>query len=309
MPPAMPETGASAGVPAPVAAASVAAAQDAAVAGMAAAEAAAAGAVPAGAAAPLVVITRPRKQAEPLAAAVAALGRTPVILPLLEIAPVQDQAALARVLAGLPGYALVAFVSPNAVDAAFAHIERWPDGVAAAIVGEGSRAALARHGVDDASCRIHCPLDPARSDSEHLLQALDLQAIAGRRVLVVRGDGGRELLPDALRAAGCAVETVAAYRRAVPPLDAARAASLRALLARPNDWLITSSEALRGLAGWARELDSDSVTSSNVAKLQQQHLIVPHARIAETAWALGFTDVTLTGSGDERMLAALQSQA
>ena len=274
----------------------------AAVAGIGAADLASAASRP-------VVITRPRRQAEPLAAAVAALGRTPVILPLLDIAPCEDQAVLARVLAGLHGYALVAFVSPNAVDAAFAHIERWPDGVAAAIVGEGSRAALARHGVDDDTCRIHCPPDPARSDSEHLLQALDLDAIAGRRVLVVRGDGGRELLPDALRAAGCTVETVAAYRRAVPPLDEARAAVLRTLLAGANDWIITSSEALRGLAGWARELDSAIVTPSNVAKLQQQHLIVPHARIAETAWALGFTDVTLTGSGDERMLAALQSRA
>ncbi len=263
----------------------------------------------ASAASPLVVITRPRKQAEPLAAAVAALGRTPVILPLLDIAPCEDQAALARVLAGLHGYALVAFVSPNAVDAAFAHIERWPQDVAAAIVGEGSRAALARHGVDDATCRIHCPRDPARSDSEHLLQALDLAAIAGRRVLVVRGDGGRELLPDALRAAGCTVDTVVAYRRAVPPLDGTRASVLRALLARTNEWIVTSSEALRGLAGWAKELDSAIATPSNVAKLQQQRLIVPHARIAETAWALGFTDVTLTGSGDERMLAALQSQA
>jgi uroporphyrinogen-III synthase len=40
--------------------------------------------------------------------------------------------------------------------------------------------------------------------------------------------------------------------------------------------------------------------------MQQQHLIVPHARIAETA-NLGFSKLTLTGSGDERLLAALQS--
>jgi uroporphyrinogen-III synthase len=256
-----------------------------------------------------VVITRPRRQAEPLAAAVAALGRRPLILPLLEIGPAPDPALLARVLAGLDRYALVAFVSPNAVDAAFAHIEAWPDGVDIAVVGEGSRAALARHGVIDGKARIHAPHDPARSDSEHLIEALDLGAIAGRRVLVVRGDGGREVLPDALRAAGCHVETVAAYRRAVPSLDAQMAASLRALLAEANDWIITSSEALRGLAGLVQELDAPLDTTSNVAKLQQQRLIVPHSRIAETAWALGFTEVTLTGSGDERLLAALQSQA
>jgi uroporphyrinogen-III synthase len=250
-----------------------------------------------------VVITRPRRQAGALAAAVAARGRTPVILPLLEIEPVDDQAGLARRLAQLGEYALVAFVSPNAVDAAFAHIDRWPEGVAIAVVGEGSRAALLAHGIDQRRVTIHCPRDPARSDSEQLLQALDLAVLAGRRVLVVRGDGGRELLPDALRGAGCAVETVAAYRRALPTLDAALAASLRSLLTRPNDWILTSSEALRGLVALVGQLDD----GASVASLQRQHLIVPHARIADTARALGFVAVTLTGSGDERLLAALQS--
>jgi len=45
-----------------------------------------------------------------------------------------------------------------------------------------------------------------------------------------------------------------------------------------------------------------------VAKMQQQHVIVPHARIADAARALGLARVTLTGSGDERLIAALQSR-
>jgi uroporphyrinogen-III synthase len=253
-----------------------------------------------------VVITRPRQQAEPLARAVAALGRTPVLLPLLEISPLPEegpggQGALRRVLDDLASYALVAFVSPNAIDAAFAHIARWPDGVDIAVVGEGSRAALAKHGVCDGSVRIHCPKDPAHSDSEHLLQALDLKQLAGRRVLVVRGEGGRELMPDALRGAGAAVETVASYRRAVPAPSPELASRLDGLLAGPNDWIITSSEALRGLVSLVAPGLQDP--------LRLQHLIVPHARIADTACALGFTSITLTGSGDERLLAALQSQA
>jgi uroporphyrinogen-III synthase len=126
---------------------------------------------------------------------------------------------------------------------------------------------------------------------------------------VVRGDGGRELLPDALRAAGAAVETVAAYRRAVPLLTPELAASLRAVLAGSNDWIVTSSEALRGLVDLASRLDPDNKCRTSVADLQRQHWIVPHARIAEAARALGFSDLTLTGSGDERLLAALQSRA
>jgi uroporphyrinogen-III synthase len=254
-----------------------------------------------------VVITRPLQQAGPLAQAVAALGRATVVLPLLEIAPLPDTAQLAAALARLAEYALVAFVSPNAVDHALAHVARWPEGVDIAIVGEGSRAALARHGI--AGVRVHAPLDPAHSDSEHLLQALDAASLAGRRVLVVRGETGRELLPDALRAAGATVDTVAAYRRTLPALTPALAASLRELLAGRNDWIITSSEALRGLVDLVRRLPEGGDDDANVEKLQHQHLIVPHARIAETARALGFTELTLTGSGDERLLAALQSHA
>jgi uroporphyrinogen-III synthase len=250
-----------------------------------------------------VVITRPRQQAEPLARAVAAIGREPVLLPLLEISPLPEagERELRRVLADLSSYALVAFVSPNAIDAAFAHIAHWPGGVDIAVVGEGSRAALARHGVLDGRVRIHCPHDPAHSDSEHLLQALDLGRLAGQRVLVVRGEGGRELMPDALRSAGALVQTVAAYRRAVPGPGPDMAARLAGLLDGPNDWIITSSEALRGLVSL--------VEPHLQAVLREQRLIVPHARIHETACALGFTRLVLTGSGDERLLAALQSQA
>lgn len=248
-----------------------------------------------------VVITRPRAQAQVLAQAVGALGRRAVVLPLLEIAPLADTSALRAALADLNAYALVAFVSPNAVDAAFACLAGWPPGVPIGVVGEGSRAALARHGVTPENATIHCPPDPAASDSEHLLASLDLGAFAGRRVLIVRGESGRELMADTFRAAGARVDAVAAYRRSVPVLDDALAAELSALLAQPNDWIITSSEALRGLAGLVAELDP----VDGMHRLQAQHLIVPHARIAETARTLGCAQVTLTGSGDARLLAAL----
>jgi len=252
-----------------------------------------------------VVITRPRAQADRLARAAAALGRKVVVLPLLEIFPLADDTRLKAALAGLPAYALVAFVSPNAIDAAFAHIARWPAGVAIAVLGEGSRAALAQHGVGGHNAEIVSPPDPARSDSENLLRALDLAALNGKRVLIVRGESGRELMAEGLRAAGALVTTVAAYRRCVPRLTPELAATLLSLLAQENDWIITSSEALRGLLALVAQLEPQDA----VAKMQQQHLIVPHARIAETARTLGLSRLTLTGSGDARLLAALQSRA
>lgn len=263
-----------------------------------------------------VVITRPAAQAGPLAQRVTALGRRACLLPLLEIEALDDQSGLKAALADLASYALVAFVSPNAIDCAFAHIQQWPAGVTLAVLGDGSRLALAAHGIDAGNTRIVSPLDAAHSDSEHLLLSLDLPSLRGRKVLIVRGESGRELMADGLRAAGADVRVVAAYRRRVPSLTSALRATLLDLLRYDNDWIITSSEALRGLLGLLREIDEADEAAgaapagqdSVVAKMQQQHLIVPHARIFDTARQLGFPRLTLTGSGDERVLAALQSR-
>ena len=258
-----------------------------------------------------VVITRPAAQAGPLAAKVAALGLPVQLLPLLEIHALdgeQERAQLQAVLARLQQFDLVVFVSPNAIDCVFAHLSAWPAGVPLAVVGEGSKMALAAHGVTDANASITSPLDTARSDSEHLLLALDLPALRGKRALIVRGDGGRDFLAEGLRAAGASVEFVTAYRRCVPALTPALRATLENLLQHNNDWIITSSEALRGLLALLAALDDSGSENGVVVKMQQQHLIVPHARIAQTATALGFARVTLTGSGDAGVLAALQSR-
>jgi uroporphyrinogen-III synthase len=252
-----------------------------------------------------VVITRPRAQAEPLATRLASLGIAAHIFPLLDIQPLPDLAPLKSALARLPDYALVAFVSPNAIDAAFSHIDAWPAGVIAAVVGEGSRQALANHGVTDANARIAFPTDPHRTDSETLLDALDLNALKGCRALIIRAETGRELLADRLREAGVDVEQVAAYRRGAPRLDAARRAELTELIAADHEWLVTSSEALRHLHDQVLEISG----APGWHKVRQQHLIVPHQRIAETAQTLGFARVTQTASGDEALLAAIQSSS
>jgi uroporphyrinogen-III synthase len=248
-----------------------------------------------------VVITRPAPQAGKLAARLSAAGRPVVLLPLLEIHPLADQAGLAAALAGVASYDLVAFVSPNAIDAAFAHIPAWPAAVSIAVLGEGSRAALLKHGVDPGRTTILSPNHPTRSDSENLLESMDLDALRGKRVLIVRGESGRELMADGMRAAGAQVDTLAAYRRTTPSLTPQLSRQLMSLADAPHEWVVTSSEAMRGLHDLAQKL-------AIVAKLQQQHFIVPHARIEQTARRLGYDRLTLTGSGDEAVFAALQSR-
>lgn len=249
-----------------------------------------------------VVITRPLAQAEALATRVAATGRETVIFPLLDISPLPDDSALRAVLANLPRYAMVAFVSPNAIDAVFRILDRWPPGVSLAVVGEGSRQALVRHGLTDANARIFRPSNPLRTDSQTLLEVLDLPSLRDKQVLVVRGETGREFLADALRAAGAQVTQIAAYRRSAPLLDEPRRDQLRKLLYANTTWIVTSSEALRNLVDMAEAVDAQQ----GRARLRDHRLIVPHVRIEETARLLDFRHVILTGAGDESIQAALQ---
>ncbi len=250
-----------------------------------------------------VIITRPLAQADVLAQRVTALGRRAIIFPLLDILPLPDQAPLQQALSDLSGYALIAFVSPNAIDAAFAARPDWPVDIPIAVVGEGSRQALARHGVTGEQYTIISPTDADRTDSDTLLVELDLDALRGKQVLIVRGETGRPLLSDALRAVGVQVVMLAAYRRVAPRFDDARRSELKRLLCCQNDWIVTSSEALRFFTQMVAQLDD----VEGVAKMQQQRMIVSHIRIAETARALGFSNITLTRSGDDGLLAALQS--
>lgn len=254
---------------------------------------------------PPVVITRPLAQANPLAQRVTAMGREAVVFPLLEILPLPDQGALRAALRHLSSYALVVFVSPNAIEAALAAIDHWPRGMRVAVVGEGSRRALERYGICADNTTIVQPRNPERQDSEGLLEALDLAALRGQRALIVRGENGRELLSDALRAAQLQVTQIAAYRRVAPVLDTMRGTQLQMLLDAGAEWIVTSSEALR----IALQLADQLAGASSVAKMQQQRIIVSHFRIAETARSLGFSNLVLTASGDGSLLGALQFDA
>ena len=274
---------------------------------------------PAAPAALTVVITRPAGQSAALAAQLAARGMRTLDFPLIAIEPVRDEAPLRAALGALERYALVVFVSPNAVEralAVYASISSiWPPALPVAVVGPASVAALARHAIAAPSHRVISPAgsadeEPLRFDSESLYAALEAQlgagAFDGKRVLIVRGDGGREWLAERLREAGAEVEAVAAYRRVVPEPPVAAWRAVHALLAgAPHAWLVTSSEGVRNLA----ELARDHLTAGEIAELHHAPFVVPHPRIAETARAMGFDRMTVSGAGDERIVETLADLA
>lgn len=240
-----------------------------------------------------VVVTRPEGQAGALAELIRAAGGTPVVFPVLEIREVDDPGPLLDVVGRLAQFDLAVFVSPNAVQKAMSVIAACgslPRHVRAATVGKGSATALRRAGVVD----VIAP--SARFDSEALLELPQMQAVAGQRIVIFRGQGGRELLGDTLAARGATVEYAECYRRARPDADPAPLFELWARDALAGI-AITSSEGVRNLF--------DMVGPTGRPWLAQTLLFVPHERIAETARALGATRLVHTGPNDEGVLAAM----
>jgi len=95
----------------------------------------------------------------------------------------------------------------------------WPPGLKVATVGQGSREELMQRGF----AQVISPA--AQSDSEALLDLPELAKVRGRRIVIFRGDGGRQLLGETLAQRGASVEYAACYRRVLPAVsDALRAA-------------------------------------------------------------------------------------
>jgi uroporphyrinogen-III synthase len=243
-----------------------------------------------------VVVTRPRAQAEALAARIAALGGRPWIFPLLEILPPADPAPLAAAAARLEHFDFAVFVSPNAVQHALPVLcagRAWPVGVQVVAVGPATVQALAAAGVGP------CLAPSGRFDSESLLALPELAParVAGKKVLILRGNGGRELLGDTLAARGAQVLRIACYQRRGPDAGG-RAAFLAGLVEGCFDaLLLSSSEALAHLLAGVPEAERP--------RLLQLPIFVPHARIAQLAGQAGFSRVMCTAPADDGVLAGL----
>lgn len=231
-----------------------------------------------------ILVTRPRAQAARQVADITAVGGVPLVYPLLEISPVEDRVVLDAQMQRLDEVDLAVFVSPNAVKYGLAAMGGVPpSGLKVAAVGAGSAKALREAGVMDVI------VPEIRQDSEGLLEKLS--EVAGCRVMIFRGDGGRELLGDTLRERGAIVEYVCCYLRSKPDFSADQ---LRQ--AAPDAAVLTSSEALTHLYDL-------------LAGPLNIPLFVPHPRIAELAQGQSWPEVHLTQAGDEGVIAALTAWA
>mgnify|MGYP006289088403 CR=1 FL=1 len=226
-----------------------------------------------------VVLTRPEGSNADLRAAIEAArpadleGPSPSLtdLPLLAVGPLPGGGELPEALAAMRPEDLVVFVSPRAVAAAaeVRPLPEWPTAQVAAVGAATGRA------LTEAGCR-EALLPAGSEDSEGLLERLDGLSMTDRRVWIIRGETGRELLAETLAARGARPQFVAVYRRECAPATGPVPAG------RDRLWIVTAPQALDCLAALAPTADDES------SGLLDSTLLVINDRARDRARALGF---------------------
>jgi len=244
-----------------------------------------------------LLLTRPADECAALAATLAEECIHSASLPLLAIEALAETPQQRTTMLELDRYAAVVVVSKPAARLGLELLRRyWPQapaGQAWFSVGGATGAILADYGLD-----VSWP--DGGDDSEALLALPRLTKATSAphpKVLILRGEGGRELIADTLRARGVQVDSLELYRRqlpAYPPgtlLNTLRSERLNAVVVSSGQGL----QSLRNLAG----ADWD--------ELLALPLFVPSPRVAEMAAQLGaYRIVDCRGAGTAALLAALR---
>lgn len=248
-----------------------------------------------------LLITRPVMPASRTATRVAALGATPLVFPTTIIEPPADAKPLNVALAKINDYYAAIFVSPSAAEMTLAPIrtvaKKLPASLHVFAPGPGTAEELSLRGVE----RVETPTTTFDSEGLLALASLQASAIRGKRIVIFRGNYGRELLREALTQRGATVDAITAYHRRAPStpptglLELLRAGKVNAISAMSSD-AITNLVPLIPAAERSTLLFALPVYTS-------------HERIAATARAAGFRNVVETLAGDAGLITALLTGA
>ena len=239
-----------------------------------------------------IVLTRPRAAAQALAGPLQGEGARVFIFPALAIEAIAPTPKLQALLARIGEFDLAVFVSANAVEQGLDMLGgagQWPERLEAAAIGAATAEALRNSGVR----RVISPAE--RHDSEGLLALPRLHAVKGQKIIVFRGEGGREAIREALAQRGATVEYAECYRRVKPESDAA---PLVAAWKRGEVHAVSalSAETLRNFV---------AMLGAEATLAKSATLVVPHPAIAADADARRFARVTVAGHGTAALVEAL----
>ena len=244
-----------------------------------------------------IAITRPIDQAKKLSALIAEAGGTPILFPLIEITPLADYRQFEAVISDINDYDWAIFISSNAVQNGMPRLEKAgvPPSLKFAAIGPVTASELQNFGVKDVLTPLSHVQDgdesKVRFDSESLLTLPEMTNVFSKKILIVRGVGGRDVLAETLRARGAQVTFAECYQRINPQTNCDLLAQLWADK-KLHGIVVTSSEAMRHLLDLA----------GDAAWLKHVTLYVNHARIAELPLQLGLKAVVADALGDEAII-------
>jgi uroporphyrinogen-III synthase len=243
-----------------------------------------------------LLLTRPADESAALGRFLAGQGIFSSILPLLDIVPIPVSDTMLGVIRNLDRFCAVIVVSKPAARIGVSLLERsgsQAKGLKWFSVGAATAQILEDHGLD-----VSFPDEG--DDSEALLELAALREVLARpdpRILILRGEGGRELLAERLRERGASVEYLELYRRELPQYPSA-ALPNRIEAERLNALVVSSGQGFEHL----HQLAGDAWP-----QLARLPLFVPSPRVAELARAAGaITVVDCRGASATALLTALR---
>lgn len=239
-----------------------------------------------------ILVTRPSGQGEALCGLITENGGRAIHFPTISIGPAEDPVVARGLLQKIADYHIVIFISSNAVKYGleFMRPNAIPPELIKCAVGKRTAQTLEENG-------ITVDVKPDGSfDSESLLAVPGLNKVAGKRVLILRGNGGRRLLGDTLRERGAEVDYAEVYSRSIASTDSGPL-----------------------LDAWEKEIDIATATSREVlenlvsllgeaghAMFCKTPLVVVSERVKVRAEELGCSSVILADeASDQGLLSAI----
>ena len=237
-----------------------------------------------------VLVTRPASQAEEICPSLEALGCHVIRQPLLKIAAVAETPKIKSQFMDIDLFDVVITISRNAAEMGLSIMDQywpqWPLGITWVAIGPVTADVMKRAGLD-----VTMPI--AQFDSEGALQLPELTDVAGKKILIWRGIGGRETLASTLRERGAEVIYAELYQRLVP--EYSKSEWSQALVEQPL-LLVSSGQGLEAIAA----------QQPRIAECVRG-IIAPSLRVAELAKSLGFEEIQIAASAqDVDMLAAVK---
>ncbi len=244
------------------------------------------------------MITRPEHQSGTLARGIKTAGGEAFLFPTLEIIPAELSDKNKEKIQQINQYDIIIFISPNAVEHGLNQIQaitNLSENVLLATIGQGSAKAV------NARLARQPDIFPEKDfNSEGLLATDAMQNVANKRILIIRGNAGREYLKQTLLQRGADVEYLNVYQRIKPTTNTS---DLEQHLQNNQiaAIVITSVTNLKNLL----ELTPDKVTSH----LLQVPLVLINKRLVDIARETGFNSTLLvaTEASDDALIETLKN--